>query len=289
MPSHIFDRWIVKADRNCTFIFKTSSGEGIFAVIQKMFFRRNGDQCLDYVRFKRSDGHHTAKFCGEIDRSWIMSLPISKDDLDADSFNYAEYDSVKKWKPWSIGDIAMIETEIFISKERVPSGQTLDLLIVYTPYKGCSHADPKQYRDVGFNNCIRKEYVCDEIYNCPFGVCSDEADCPVRQTERYSKNNTSTKITVAAVTTMVLCFILFIICLWVCKKSQKLCWSSDCAGPNVRSRPVSFPNTDGGPESNRTVSTAPMLEVAVSSPVADKDLPPSYDSLFPEQSNSARS
>jgi len=31
-----------------------------------------------------------------------------------------------------------MKTEIFISKEKVPDGQTLNLNMVYTPYKGIS-------------------------------------------------------------------------------------------------------------------------------------------------------
>lgn len=48
---------------------------------------------------------------------------------------YAEYDPVKKGKLWTMSETAIIETEIFISKERVPDGQFLDLIIAYTPYK----------------------------------------------------------------------------------------------------------------------------------------------------------
>jgi len=51
---------------------------------------------------------------------------------------YAEYDPIKdpkRWKPWLVNRLAAIETEIFISKERLPDGQSLDLIIVYTPYK----------------------------------------------------------------------------------------------------------------------------------------------------------
>jgi len=33
-----------------------------------------------------------------------------------------------------------MKTEIFISKEKVLDGQTLDLSIIYTPYKGISHS-----------------------------------------------------------------------------------------------------------------------------------------------------
>ncbi|XP_028049040.1 uncharacterized protein LOC105837707 [Monomorium pharaonis] len=290
-PHHMFDHWVVKADRNCTFVFRTSRGEGLFAVIQRMFFRREGDHCIDYVRFKRSDGHYTSKFCGKINRSETMYLSVPEPDdnsgkaSDSRSYNYdmyAEYDPIKQWKPWQI-DIgsATIETEIFISK--TPSDQVLDLVIAYTPYKNCIQADLDQYKPVGNNSCIRKEYICDRIYNCPFGICSDEVNCPV-SSDRHPKDDTATKVTVGAVTTMILCFIIFVMCLWICKKSQKLCWSSDCAGPNVCSRPVSLPDADAVQGSNRAVPTAPMLEVAVSSPVADKDLPPSYDSLFPEQS-----
>jgi len=52
---HMFDRWWnVNTDRKCQYTFKTTNGDGLFVVIHKMFFRRNGTQCLDYVRV--SDG-----------------------------------------------------------------------------------------------------------------------------------------------------------------------------------------------------------------------------------------
>jgi len=76
-----------------------------------------------------------------------LSVPEdnSSDTNDTRAHNYdmyAEYDPIKdpakKWKPWSIDfakDFATIETEIFISKERLSDGQSLNLIIVYTPYK----------------------------------------------------------------------------------------------------------------------------------------------------------
>lgn len=50
---------------------------------------------------------------------------------------YAEFDSIKKWKPFTIMEPVNIEfeTEIFISKERLLNGEYLDLSIVYTPYR----------------------------------------------------------------------------------------------------------------------------------------------------------
>ncbi|XP_070528408.1 uncharacterized protein [Cardiocondyla obscurior] len=247
-PHHMFDHWVVNNDRRCTFVFKTREREGLFAVIHKMSFRRDKKGCIDYVRFKRSDGHSTQKFCGNVN---LLLSPISESYLDSpenadrprDYNVFAEYDPIDSgWNSKS----SSIETEIFISRDELPAGQSLDLTLVYTPFKDCAQTNPEKYSQLGFDKCIRKEYMCDKIFNCHPNICSDE-------------------------------------------KSQKLCWSSDCAGPNACSRPTSFPGEDGGQGSNRGVPTAPMLEVAVSSPVADKDLPPSYDSLFPEQSNPARS
>lgn len=277
--NYFFNRWDVSYDRQCKFIVKTAKGEGLFAIIHNMVFRGNNTACLDYVRFKRSDGYQTFKFCGTVDRNSPTSFV---DHAFPSNQLYAEFEPINRHM-----QSGKIETEIFISKESVPRGQILDLKIVYTPYKRCDDIKDYQSVSIGHNSCIRKEYICDGIHNCLESMYDDEKDCPP-STDILSREDTTTEVTVGAVTTVILCFIIFVMCLWICKRSQKLCWSSDCAGPNVCSRPGSLPPDADGPAS-RAVPTAPMLEVAVSSPVADKDLPPSYDSLFPEQNNPARS
>ncbi|XP_014477793.1 PREDICTED: uncharacterized protein LOC106746096 isoform X2 [Dinoponera quadriceps] len=277
---YFFNRWVVNLDRYCKYTFRTAKGEGLFAVIHNMFFRRkNNGACLDYVRFKRSDGHQTSEFCGEVQ---LNSLTYSEFPVSLHDHIYSEFEPIH-----GRSSSGKLETEIFISKEEVPKGQTLDLKIVYTPYRECGTVDANEFRPVRYNSCIRKEYICDRIHNCWDTVCNDEVDCPPN-TDVLSREDSTTEVTVGAVTTVILCFIIFVMCLWICKRSQKLCWSSDCAGPNVCSRPGSLPSDADG-SASRAVPSAPMLEVAVSSPVADKDLPPSYDSLFPEQSNPARS
>lgn len=288
-PKHKFDRWRVTYDVQCKFVFKADKGDGIFGVIQKMSFRRNQTQCIDYVQFKRMDNHRTEKFCGQLDLSKVKYYPVPEPENSVhqsgpmlSAMTYAEYD------PSGHKSGGELETEIFISKEQLRDGEFLALNIVYTPYKNCSNVDSTKYRSIGHNTCIRNEFFCDGIYNCAPNVCTDEKDCPNNSNEIMS-TGTGTKVTVGAVTTMILCFIIFVMCLWICKRSQKLCWSVDCAGPAVCStRPGTLPHELEGPI-NPPVPTAPMLEVAVSSSVTDKDLPPSYDSLFPEQSNPARS
>lgn len=127
--------------------------------------------------------------------------------------------------------------------------------------------------------CIWKDYICDNYQNCAIKDCDDEIEC-VRSLEN---DGTGTKVTIGAVTTIFLVFIIFVTCLWICKKHQKLCWSPDCAGPGV-TRPSLTSETERVTASS--APTAPMLEIAVPAGIASgKDLPPSYDSLFPEQSN----
>ena len=282
---HMFDRWTVLTNVHCKFVFKTPKGDGLFGVIQQMSFRQNGTQCVDYVQFKRKDNHWTEKFCGSLDRSRVKYYPVPEPENSIYSSGsqlpartYAEYD------PGSRRSGGELETEIFISKERLQEGEFLALTIVYTPYKNCSNVDPAKYTSIGMKTCLPNELFCDGAYNCAPNVCKDEENC----TNEMISTGTGTKVTVGAVTTLILCFILFVMCLWMCKRSQKLCWSLDCADPSVRSTRPGPVARDTERSANPPVPTAPMLEVAVSSSVADKDLPPSYDSLFPEQSNPVR-
>ncbi|XP_033179262.1 uncharacterized protein LOC100741954 isoform X2 [Bombus impatiens] len=241
-PKYMLDRWNVRANVHCKFKFITAKGYGLFGVIQKMSFRKNGTQCLDYVQI------------------------------------YAEYD------PSNHKSNAELETEIFISKEKLEEGEFLAIRIAYTTFGNCSNVGYKRYKLIGHDTCLLNEYFCDGVYNCIPGICSDENNC----THEITSSGTGTNVTIGAVSSLILCFIIFIVCLWICKRSQKLCWSIDCADSNVCSRPEPLSRDTEG-SVNPSVPSAPMLEVAVPSSVADKDLPPSYDSLFPEQSNPARS
>lgn len=266
---HMLDRWNVHTNFHCKFKLVTAKGYGLFGVIQKMSFRRNETQCIDYVQFKRKDDHRTEKFCGFLDRSKIkyyeVPEPESRMHLSESLTRiYAEYDPSSKKS-------AELETEIFISKKKLEEGEFLTLNIAYTSFTNCSNIDSDKYTPIGFNICMLNDFFCDGIYNCVPGICSDEDKCPSSMNEIIS-TGTGTKVTVGAVTTLILCFIIFVMCLWICKRSQKLCWSMDCADPNVCSRPAPL-SRDTERSVNPPVPTAPMLEIAVSSAVADKDLP----------------
>lgn len=139
------------------------------------------------------------------------------------------------------------------------------------------------------STCVNK-FFCEGFMNCDNLVCADESNCTKVMINRVVSDGTGTKVTLGAVTTIFLCFIIFMMCLWICRKHKKLCWSPDCAGPSatVSGSVSGLPMERGQNAPNQPyVSTAPMLEVAVPGSLHDKDLPPSYDSLFPSQPNTA--
>lgn len=49
-PLNTFDHWQVQTDKLCKFVFKARKGEHLFTVIQNMSLRRNGTECLDYIK-----------------------------------------------------------------------------------------------------------------------------------------------------------------------------------------------------------------------------------------------
>ncbi|XP_063974917.1 uncharacterized protein LOC135161357 [Diachasmimorpha longicaudata] len=275
-PAHVFDSWTHRTnDLRCRFTTKAPKGEHLFAVIQTISFRRNDSGCIDYVKFKRKGKNSTDEFCENFDRRTLRHLLEYSEDYSGFtnknlSYSFGEFDSQGE-----------IETTIFVSKEPLKENEHLNLTIVYTPAKDCEKTDWTQYRTTGYDVCLWRDYFCDGYTNCFAGMCVDEDPCP----DEITSNGTGTKVTIGAVTTILLLFLVFLMGLWICRRQKKLCWSSDCAGPSSQDRPPADRESAGS--NLQAVGLTPMLEIAVLPSPLDKDLPPSYDSLFPDQANRA--
>ncbi|KAG8037337.1 hypothetical protein G9C98_005547 [Cotesia typhae] len=276
-PSYIFQSWRtpLNTDLICKFIVKTAHRQNLMVVIQNLSFRQNGSKCVDYVKFKRKNRDDGKPFCGKINYERIY------DDFTRNIVG--EFTSNMEDE---------IETTILVSKQPLdPEDPPLNITLVYTPFKDC-------FRSEGLNNngqiykrptetseyCIPEDYICDGITNCLPEICKDESNCP----EIIVSNGVGTKVTITAVSTILLCFIIFLMGLWICRRNHKLCWSPDCAGPpNPDDHRFTNANNRGSgnftDQQSPSVPSAPMLQVAVLSSPADKDLPPSYDSLFPAE------
>lgn len=93
---------------------------GLFAVIQSINFRKNettGD-CIDFVQFRGRNGQTSKKICGDLPRGDI-----------------AEYgNKLSEFEEHTTFD-GKIDTQIFISRDKLQPGETMDLEIVYTAFK----------------------------------------------------------------------------------------------------------------------------------------------------------
>lgn len=162
-PDRMFDHWQRITNKHCRFVFKVhSTYKGLFAVIQKISFRRNGTECIDYVQvrkkffqsyykyvvkneqeklfhffalqFKRKDGHMSERFCGQMDNRKISYNSAVETPHDM----YSSFPYPRGITPSPYADLdpkGTLETRIFVSKEPLNIDEKLDLMIVYTPYR----------------------------------------------------------------------------------------------------------------------------------------------------------
>lgn len=72
-----------------------------------------------------------------------------------------EYDMLAEYDMGKLLMGAEMKTDIFISKERVPDGQTLDLTIIYTPYKGILLSLPSHIslKETSANHALQQKKI----------------------------------------------------------------------------------------------------------------------------------
>ncbi|RZF45567.1 hypothetical protein LSTR_LSTR010968 [Laodelphax striatellus] len=274
----------------CTFVVKASfENFGIFGVIQKLKLRKDveANKCIDYVEvceyrenpIERVSGIYypmcrfpLKRFCG---------LPSESTDDDVDTLKPAGF----------IAKRGQIAVKIYLAAKRVEPNQTMDVVIAFTSFIPCR-------RDMGSNKmcsppvsamvekgggegaCISKVYFNDGVVNCPYSGCADECGAQDAQAGAGGEPSLSTKVTVTAVTSIFLSFFFFLGCIWLCRSCEVLCWSVDGLrhAVEVRNNAAAASMT----QEDELTPTAPLPPPAAASD-HDKDLPPAYETLFPDR------
>jgi len=250
-------------DLYCKFELKTENKrDGIFAVIHTLDFRVDPwtKECIDYVQFKGKNGVPSNKFCGQFDAIDVMKT----DD---------EYPNEFVTENAFIDAYGELDVHIFVSKDPLDKDESTDINIVFTTFKPCSRSskNDRPCSEIFNDKCISKEFIHDGFFNCPFINCPDENGCESTNVPK-ALGSIGNKVLIGSVASMLLSFGIFICCIYLCRKYGKFCWSPAFASPPTPT----------------TVAQAPQVVPVVaepptpSAPVSDdKDLPPSYDSLFP--------
>lgn len=290
-----FDKWSGAYPFNCNFTVTAPWGYGIIAIIQNLDLRKNESthECIDYVQFQKrhtkfkmifgSDPERSQQFCGIVNS-------IHEPDDDSDELK----DYVMAHNAF-IDDKGTLDVTISVANQQLLASEKLDISIIFTAYKMCRYGDNDGFKECSARSgiCIWEGFFKDTNVNCPYNDCFDEGGCPVISPGgKRQSSGLGTKVTIGAVVLILGLLLLFMFCLFVCRRCQVLCWSGSSASRQQRSSQqsgrveMSTPMGNVGVSSGQSQPTAPpLLPVSsATSPVhEDKDLPPPYESLFPSR------
>ncbi|XP_022188644.1 uncharacterized protein LOC111047243 [Nilaparvata lugens] len=273
---------------DCTFIVKASfENFGLFGVIQKLNLRKDvkKNECIDYVEiceYKTNPLEQVTSFYLPLCRfplKRFCGLPSESDDDDDIDILHPNGFIAKN------GQIAV---KIVLAAKRVEPNETMDLVIAFTSYIPCR-------RDMGANKmcsgpvaampekgggegaCVSKVFFNDGIRNCPYSGCADECGSDKTGGGLGVEPSLSTKVTVTAVTSIFLSFFFFLGCIWLCRSCELLCWSVDACRHNQQ------PNAAHAHDDELTPTAPPPPSHSSAASGEDKDLPPAYETLFPDR------
>lgn len=289
-----FQKWTGKHEFNCKFTVTSSLGLGVFAVIQHMSFRRNAQgQCIDYIQFR-----HAEKTLSVLDlnikikssENWGEKICGKLNAFEANVGNEynqgSDGNDDKEIKNSFVDHRGMIEVKIYLGNKSIESTDELKFEIVFTAFQECKY-DNGHWKSCGRKTCIFKDFFNDGKVNCPYKSCKDESGCrpvvSVLNSNYISSTTVTSKIVAGAVACLVTMIFVFIAFLWIFRH----CGPAFCCISNSNSHPHSsemqpVPRLD----TMAIIATAPpdsMVASGTEVRTADKDLPPSYDSLFPSK------
>ncbi|KAK3910573.1 putative leucine-rich repeat receptor-like protein kinase IMK2 [Frankliniella fusca] len=287
-----FDKWSGIYPFNCNFTVSAPNGYGIIAVIQNLDLRKNEStqECIDYVQFQKrnskikafifgSDLVRSQKFCGIVNS---IHEPDEADELKVDIVAQNAF----------IDDKGNLDVTISVASQQLLSSEKLDIFIIFTAYKPCKYGDGYKQCSATSSICIWEGFFDDTNVNCPYNNCFDEGGCPVMSPGgKRQRSGLGTTVTIGAVVIILGLLVLFMFCLFVCRRCKVLCWSGSSSRQQRASQQpgrveMSTPMGNVGVSGAQNQPTAPPLlpVTSTASPVhEDKDLPPPYESLFPSR------
>ncbi|XP_052895156.1 uncharacterized protein LOC128302385 [Anopheles moucheti] len=247
----------------CKFTIQATDGNGVYVTIRKMNMRRDAKgNCIDVVSVKQSNDKKV-RFC------------FSPKDVPR-SFSDPYY--------------VKITVKLDYSTPLPTVDDMLYLQIVATQKKECTGNKALELKCEPYvsNSCIHRSFVHDGTVNCP--NCRDEASCEQEPVEINVVNHMNEKIVLTGIVSLLTTAFIFGACFLCLYKSRQ--WVPRCSSSSNSS--ISNGTRDNVPRSSRAhhgrgnvVAGVHSVELRGSSndlrPTApeEKDLPPSYDALFP--------
>ncbi|XP_055380248.1 uncharacterized protein LOC129611237 [Condylostylus longicornis] len=242
----------------CTFNVKVHKDyTGIYAAITKLKFRsdisNSSRNCIDYVEFSKGNKNLSRRICDEVGINGHTERLI--------------FDDREK------------EMKIKISvNDKYVVREPLELVIVLTSHGKCKNVkDEYQCDQRDVNSCISSFFVGDNIPNC-MNNCSDEASCFMSEHVRktFAEKVDYSNIAISAITSLIFTMFAVGAVLYTCWKYWFFCQTrSPSPSPENELPVIELPQS--------SFNSVIVSEEIQERPPSPKDLPPSYESLFPDR------
>ncbi|XP_053966042.1 uncharacterized protein LOC128868226 [Anastrepha ludens] len=257
-----------KLKYDCNFRVQTLNRppRGIYTVITRLKFRRDPvtNTCLDYIQFVGGNRSPSEKICTDIAIDGPVRLMFDQRARD-------------------------VGVHIYIDR-RYSIREPLEMRMVMTAHSECKYTgdflcDPKdQY------SCISRHFVRDNITNC-MGPCRDEISC--FNDALVTEEMDTTNVALSALTSLIFTMLGVGFCIWVCWKY----WNCITVQQHAHEASAAARLRPQRETPVIELPTAPAFSDAITSgieyeqdnqrqrqqPQTPKDLPPSYESLFPDR------
>ncbi|XP_037954297.1 uncharacterized protein LOC119684793 [Teleopsis dalmanni] len=253
-----------KLKYDCTFSVQTNEKplRGIYTIITRLKFRTDPEKnnsCLDYIQFSGGNRSPSKKICSDISPKGSSSRYF--------------------WDQRS----REVNVHIHIDNHRMIS-EPLELQMVLTAHSECLHPSDFKCNPNQTDSCIWRYFERDDVVNCMY-PCRDEVSCFI---EPVAVKETDI-ITVAftALTALIFTMLGVVFFVWVCWKY----WNCITVQQQARETAAQRRRMDIPTNNSPNVVN---LEEPISQNAYDqqqnpryeqppKDLPPSYDELFPDR------
>ncbi|XP_055837668.1 uncharacterized protein LOC129906060 [Episyrphus balteatus] len=248
----------LKYDCRFRIVTKERQRRGLYTVITKLKFRRDPktDACTDYIQFTNGYRWPSEKICNDISPDGPAGRLI---------FDERESD---------------VSVHVYINQSQ-PIYEPLELSMVITSHSECKYTgdflcDPKNP-----HSCISRHFVRDNITNCMY-PCKDENSCfhDAITAEVIDTAN----VAISAITSLIFTMTGVGFCIWVCWKYWNcITLQQQQAHEDSQSNHPRDVPTIELPQTPFEGFITPVEDPDHPLPPTPKDLPPSYESLFPDR------
>lgn len=241
---------------DCKFYLQTPPRMGLYLTISTAKLRKNSrGHCIDSIVVKKSN-EKKYTFCDAMD-----------DDDDDDELRVFSDDHGK------IKVTINLDTTLALPT----LDDTLEVQFIATVKRDCKHLDGYlPCEDDEDDSCIYKEFFGDGFVNCP--ECVDEKGC-VKESQEVQILNPS-NVLLSAIISLLATMVVFGGCLW-CLYKYRSC-ISNCNSNSAAAARVNQNARTVTAEHIQVELQSSANEIAPSAPTGDdKDMPPTYESLFP--------